>query len=263
MKYILLPLRILYVVYAVITFLLIMFLILPFVVVGSFFGKIRGGNFIYFVCSIWADLWYLSIGIYHKNLYESPHDKSKQYIFVANHLSYFDATVIVKALRQPLRVLGRSEMSRLPFFGFIYRNAIVTVDRSSPEHRARSVRILKSVLRKGISIFIFPEGTLNESGKPLKEFFDGAFKIAIETQTPIKPILFLDSYNRLSYESLLSLSPGRSRSVFLDEISVQGLSSKDVNTLKQKVFTAMEQKLIRYNAAWIKKQNSPGQEFPS
>ena len=136
MKYILLPLRILYVVYAVITFLLIMFLILPFVVVGSFFGKIRGGNFIYFVCSIWADLWYLSIGIYHKNLYESPHDKSKQYIFVANHLSYFDATVIVKALRQPLRVLGRSEMSRLPFF-WIY---IPECDRNGRQEQPRAPR---------------------------------------------------------------------------------------------------------------------------
>ena len=231
-----------------------MFLILPFVVIGSLFGKIKGGNFIYTVCGVWADLWLFSIGIRHKNSYESPHDKTRQYIFVANHLSYFDAPVIVKTLRQPVRVLGRSEMSRLPFFGFIYRNAIVTVDRSSPEHRARSVRILKSVLRKGISIFIFPEGTLNETGQPLKDFFDGAFRIAIETQTPIKPILFLDSYNRLSYESILSLSPGRSRSVFLEEISVKGLTQRDVNTLKQKVFSQMEKKLIEYNASWIQEQ---------
>ncbi len=251
MKYFFFPLRIIYFIYAVITFLVFMFLILPLVVIGSLFGKIKGGNFIYRVCGIWADLWLFSIGIHHKNVYESPHDKSRQFIFVANHLSYFDAPVIVKSLRQPVRVLGRSEMSRLPFFGFIYRNAIVTVDRSSPEHRARSVRILKSVVRKGISIFIFPEGTLNETRQPLKEFFDGAFRIAIETQTPIKPILFLDSYNRLSYESILSLSPGRSRSVFLNEISVKGLTPKDVNTLKQTVFSLMEKKLIEYNASWI------------
>jgi 1-acyl-sn-glycerol-3-phosphate acyltransferase len=233
-----------------------MFLILPLVVIGSFFGKIKGGNFIYRVCGIWADLWLFSIGIHHKNAYESAHDKSRQFIFVANHLSYFDAPVIVKSLRQPVRVLGRSEMSRLPFFGFIYRNAIVTVDRSSPEHRARSVRILKSVVRKGISIFIFPEGTLNETRQPLKEFFDGAFRIAIETQTPIKPILFLDSYNRLSYESILSLSPGRSRSIFLKEVSVEGLTTKDVNTLKQTVFSLMEKKLIEYNASWIETVNN-------
>ena len=251
MKYITLLIKIVYFIYAAITFLLSMFLILPFVLIGSFFGKIKGGNFIYMVCGIWADLWLFSLGIHHRNLYESPHDKSRQFIFVANHISYFDAPVIVKSIRQPVRVLGRSEMSRLPFFGFIYRNAIVTVNRSSTEHRSRSVRILKSVLRKGISIFIFPEGTLNETRQPLKEFYDGAFRIAIETQTSIKPILFLDSFKRLSYESLLSLSPGRSRSVFLKEISVEGLTSKDVNTLKQKVFSLMEKKLIEYNADWI------------
>lgn len=253
MKHVGFAFRIVYFIYAVITFILVMFLILPFVVIGSFFGKIKGGNFIYRACCIWGDIWLFTIGIHHKNLYESPHDKSKQYIFVANHVSYFDAPVTIQTLRQPVRILGKSEMSRVPFFGFIYRNAIVTVDRSSPEHRARSVRVLKSVLRKGISIFIFPEGTLNETRRPLKEFYDGAFRIAIETQTPIKPILFLDSYSRLSYESIFSLNPGRSRSVFLDEISVAGLHSKDVISLKQKVFLIMEQKLIEYGAAWIEK----------
>lgn len=253
MKLIGLPFKIIYFIYAAITFLLAMFLIFPFVVIGSFLGKIKGGNFIYHACCIWGDIWLFTIGIYHTNLYEVPHDKSRQYIFVANHISYFDAPVIVKTLRQPVRVLGRSEMSKIPFFGFIYRNAIVTVDRSSPEHRVRSVRILKSVLGKGISIFIFPEGTLNETKQPLKEFYDGAFRIAIETQTPIKPILFLDSFKRLHYESILSLTPGRSRSVFLEEISVKGLTSKDVNNLKQKVYTMMEQKLIEYHAAWIEK----------
>lgn len=258
MKQIKFLLRLLYFIYAVSTFLLFMFIILPFVLIGSFFGKIQGGNFIYSACGVWADLWLLSIGIHHKNFYEAPHDKSKQFIFVANHISYFDAPVIVKSLRQSVRILGRSEMSKLPFFGFIYRNAIVTVNRSSPEHRAKSVRILKSVLRKGISIFIFPEGTLNETGRPLKEFYDGAFRIAIETKTPIKPILFLDSFKRLSYESVLSLNPGRSRSVFLKEISVEGLTSNDVNTLKQKVFSQMEEKLIEYNADWIKKPMTVG-----
>ena len=258
MKQIGLPLRIVYFAYAVITFLLLMFLILPFVVIGSFSGKIQGGNFIYRACCVWADLWLFSIGVSHTNLYEVPHDKSRQYIFVANHISYFDAPVIVKTLRQPVRVLGRSEMSRVPFFGFIYRNAIVTVNRSSAEHRARSVRILKSVLRKGVSIFIFPEGTLNETGHPLKEFFDGAFRIAIETQTPIKPILFLDSYSRLHYESILSLNPGKSRSVFLEEVPVKGLTSRDVPKLKQKVFAIMQEKLIAYKAAWTGESSAGG-----
>ena len=251
MKLLLIPLRLLYLVYALSTFVLLMLLVIPFVVIGSFFGKIKGGNFIYSVCCLWGDVWLFLIGIWHRNIYETSHDRAKQYIFVANHISYIDAPVIVKTLRQPVRVLGKEEMAKIPLFGFIYRRAIVTVDRKSMEKRARSVRILKSVIRKGISIFIFPEGTFNETNRPVKEFFDGAFRIAIETQTPIKPVLFLDSYSRLHYGSIFSLNPGRLRSVFLTEIPVEGLTAKDVPALKQKVFDTMEDKLRQYKAEWI------------
>ncbi|THU39387.1 1-acyl-sn-glycerol-3-phosphate acyltransferase [Niastella caeni] len=243
--------RLFYCFYALGTFILCMLLVIPPVVVASFFGKVRGGNFIYRVCTLWADVWFLLIGIRHRNQYEYPHDKNKQYIFVANHISYLDAPVIVKTLRQKVRVLGKVEVSKVPLFGFIYRNTVVTVDRSSATQRANSVRILKSVIRKGISIFIFPEGTFNETHKPLKELYDGAFRIAIETQTPIKPLLFLDSWHRMHYRSVFSLNPGRSRTVFLKEIPVDGLTGKDVEALKQQVAKVMEQKLMEYKAGWI------------
>ncbi len=93
-------------------------------------------------------------------------------------------------------------MTRVPVFGFIYKNAIVTVDRSDAAHRAASLKILKSVLNKGISIFVFPEGTFNETSAPLKEFYNGAFKLAVETQTPVQPVLFLDTYKRMHYSSV-------------------------------------------------------------
>lgn len=251
MKYVLLPFRILYLLYAIVAFIVIMLLVMPLVLVGSLFGKIKGGNFIYQVCSFWGDAWFLLIGIRHRNIYQVPHDKKQQYIFVANHISYLDAPIIVKTLRQRVRVLGKIEMAKVPLFGYIYRNAVVTVDRSSAENRARSVRVLKSIIKKGISIFIFPEGTFNETHLPVKDFFDGAFRIAIETQTPIKPILFLDAYSRQHYESVFSLNPGRSRSVFLAPVPVAGLTNADLPVLKQCVFDMMEQALKEYKAAWI------------
>jgi 1-acyl-sn-glycerol-3-phosphate acyltransferase len=251
MKFLLVPARIAYSVYAILIFTLLMLLVVPFVVAGSFFGKMRGGNIIYRLCSFWADAWFFCIGIFHRNIYEVPHDKKRQYIFVCNHISYLDAPIIVKSIRQPVRVLGKVEMSYIPLFGFIYRNAIVTVDRSDAVTRAKSVRILKSVLRKGISILMFPEGTFNETHRPLKDFYDGAFRIAIETQTPVKPVLFLDAYDRMHYRSVFTLSPGISRWVFLEEISVEGYSAKDIRALKSKVYAAMEDGLKRYHATWI------------
>ena len=255
MKQLLKPIHFLYFVYASLLFIVTMIIVFPFAIIASFFGQIKGGNAIYRLCMLWGDVWCFLIGIHHRNTYESPIEKDKQYIFVANHISYLDAPVIVKSLRRPIRALGKYEMSRVPVFGFIYRKAIVMVDRRDAEKRARSVRVLKSVLKKGVSIFIFPEGTFNLTNKPLKEFFDGAFRIAIETQTPIKPLLFLDAYNRMNYKSIFSLNPGRSRTVYLETIPVNGYTMTDVQKLKQKVYDLMEKKLIEYGAKWISKEN--------
>lgn len=251
MKLLLKPIQFLYFVYACLFFIVTMIIVFPFVIVASFFGRIKGGNAIYRLCMAWGDAWWFMIAIRHRNIFESPIEKDKQYIFVANHISYLDAPLIVKSLRRPMRALGKYEMSKVPVFGFIYKRAIVMVDRRDAEKRARSVRILKSVLRRRISIFIFPEGTFNLTGKPLKDFFDGAFRIAIETQTPIKPMLFLDGYNRMNYHSIFSLNPGRSRTVFLETIEVKGYTMSDVQKLKQKVYDLMEGKLIEYGARWV------------
>ncbi|MBL7725187.1 MAG: 1-acyl-sn-glycerol-3-phosphate acyltransferase [Chitinophagaceae bacterium] len=250
MKVLLAPLKWLYSIYAAVTFIAVMFIIFPFAIISSFFGRIKGGNMVMRLCMLWADLWFFLAFIWHKKMYEAPHDKSKSYIFVSNHISYIDAAIIPKAYRQPIRPLGKVEMSKVPVFGFIYRNAIVTVDRSSASNRANSVRILKSLINKGISVLVFPEGTFNMTTQPLKDFYDGAFRVAIETQTPVKPVLFLDAYRRMPYESLFSMSPGRSRIVYLDEIQVTGYTLSDVALLKDEVFALMERKLVEYGAAW-------------
>ncbi|MCC6308631.1 MAG: 1-acyl-sn-glycerol-3-phosphate acyltransferase [Chitinophagaceae bacterium] len=250
MKFLLRPLHWFYSVYAFITFVAVMLLVFPFAIIGSMFGKIKGGNFIFMLCRLWADIWFFLIFIRHKKIFEAPHDKSKPFIFVSNHISYLDAAIIPKAYRQPIRPLGKVEMSKVPVFGFIYRNAIVTVDRSSTMNRANSIRVLKSIIKKGISVMVFPEGTFNMTTKPLKDFYDGAFRVAIETQTPLKPVLFLDAYRRMPYESLFSMSPGLNRIVYLDAIGLENLTLADLEKFKLQVFNLMEKKLIEYNAAW-------------
>ncbi len=248
MKFILKPIHWIYCLYALIMFVLIMFVALPFVVAGSFFGKINGGNFIYKVCKAWGATWYVFVGIWHKNIYETPHDTSGKYIFVANHISYMDIPAAVLCITQPVRVLGKYEMVKYPVFGYIYKCAVITVDRTNSERRAKSVRQLKAALRKHISIFIFPEGTFNETGDPLKEFYDGAFRIAIETQTPIKPMLFIDTIDRLHYRGLFELTPGPNRVVYLATIEVKELTIKDLALLKQRVYDAMDAGLRRYRS---------------
>ena len=251
MRLLLKPLQWIYCIYALITFVAIMLVIFPFAFIASFFGRIKGGNMILRLCMLWADIWFPLIFIFPEKICESPHDKAKPYIFVSNHIAYIDSAVLVKAFRQPVRPLGKVEMSKVPVFGFIYKKAIVTVDRSSAVNRAESIRILKSIISKGISVLVFPEGTFNMTNKPLKDFYDGAFRVAIETQTPVKPVLFPDTYDRMHYKSIFSLTPGRCRIVYLEEIPVNGLKNEDVQLLKQRVHGIMEKKLIEYKVSWL------------
>jgi 1-acyl-sn-glycerol-3-phosphate acyltransferase len=74
------------------------------------------------------------------------------------------------------------------------------------------------------------------------------FKIAIETQTNIKPLLFIDTIDRLHYNSIFSLTPGKNRVVYLNEIDVSGFQLTDVELLKQKAYNLMEERLKHYRS---------------
>jgi 1-acyl-sn-glycerol-3-phosphate acyltransferase len=246
MKVIVKLLQWIYCIYAFILFVTIMLFLFPLVIIASFFGRIRAGNAIFRICMLWADLWFPLIFIFPRRSFETQHDRSKPYIFVINHSSLLDAALLPKAFHQPVRPLGKVETGKVPVFGFIYRKAIVAVDRNDATNRAQSIRILKSVICKGISVLFFPEGTYNETNLPLKSFYSGAFRVAIETQTPLKPVLFLDAYNRMHHQNVFSLNPGKCRIVFLDEIPVNGLEISDTEDLKWKVYEIMERKLGEY-----------------
>jgi 1-acyl-sn-glycerol-3-phosphate acyltransferase len=251
MRLLLKPFQILYVLYAMVLFVVLMIPVFIWSILVLPLGRIRSGNLIYRACMVWADIWFPLVLIRHKNIFLEELKREESCIFVSNHISYLDSAIIPKTFRYPVRPLGKVEMSKIPIFGFIYKNVIVTVDRSSAGNRAKSIQVLKAVLRKGISVLIFPEGTFNTTHQPLKEFYDGAFRIAIETQSPIRPVLLLNTYDRMNYKSIFCLNPGKSRSIFLPSVSVEGLTLHDVQPLKEKVFRLMEERLLEYKANWI------------
>jgi 1-acyl-sn-glycerol-3-phosphate acyltransferase len=254
-------LTIIYTLYALCWFALFTLIAFPLVLIFSLFGKRRGGNLICIMAKVWADIWYFLLGIRHENIFESSYDPDRNYIFLVNHISYLDIPCLFKAIRkQPFRVLGKDEIKKIPVFGFIYSRGAVMVDRGNTNRRAKSVRELKTLLRHHISICIFPEGTFNETGKALKSFYDGAFRIAIETGTSVKPVLFLDNDHLMNHGSLFSLKHGKSRAVFLEEISPEGYSLQQIPAFKQKVFNIMESKLKSYQASWIRE---PVSELPA
>jgi 1-acyl-sn-glycerol-3-phosphate acyltransferase len=239
--------QLLYCVYALIIFTLLTTLSAIALLFLIAFGKAKLSKRVYKVCRYWAKTWYLFIGIRHKEIYEAKHNFSKPHIFVANHNSYMDIPPIVQLKHQPIRPLGKFESSKIPIFGWVYRAAVIMVDRSSPEKRAKSLRNLKAALHKKTSIFIFPEGTFSmTSKKPMKSFFNGAFKLAIEMQVPIQPILMIDAVDRMHFDSVFSLTPGPNRVVYLETVDVSNYGMDDIEKLKNEVYELMDAGLKRY-----------------
>ncbi|ULQ53807.1 lysophospholipid acyltransferase family protein [Flavihumibacter fluvii] len=234
--------------YGFFMFILLMLLLLPAFFVASFFGPVKGGNWFYSICGFWSDTWFFFIGIRPKVLHEAITAEHRPCIFVANHSSYMDIPMLVNVIREPVRVLGKQEMASIPVFGYVYRKAVVMVNRKDAAQRAKSVNTLKKVLSQGISIFLFPEGTFNESDQPLKDFYDGAFRIALETQTPIQPIIFPDSVNRLGHHSVFSLSAGTCRAVYLPMVEMTNFTDQGIADLKQLVYQEMGDALVRYRS---------------
>ena len=240
-------LQTIYCIYALIVFAILTILSAISLLLLLPFGKAKLSKRIYKVCRYWAKTWYLFIGVWHKEIFESRHDFKTPHIFVANHNSYMDIPPIVQLKHQPIRPLGKFESSKIPIFGWVYRAAVILVDRSSPEKRAKSLRNLKAALHKRSSIFIFPEGTFSmTSEQPLKSFFNGAFKLAIEMQVPIQPILMIDAVDRMHYESVFSLTPGPNRVVYLPAIDVSKYNLEDIEKLKNEVYQMMDEGLRRY-----------------
>lgn len=167
----------------------------------------------------------------------------RRYVVVANHSSYLDAALLFPAVPGYFRALGKKELSKIPVFGFIYKQIVLMVDRSSKYSRAKSMKLMSRALRHECSIAVFPEGTFNEDPQvPLKEFYDGAFRLAISARTPILPVLLPDCTQRW-HHSHWWLSPGRNRIVYLPPVPVDGLMEEDVPRLKEKVFRLMEAEL--------------------
>ena len=102
---------------------------------------------------------------------------------------------------------------------------------------------LKDVLKRGISILIFTEGTQNRTKEVLQPFYDGAFRIAIETQQPILPMVILNAGN-LMPAGTLQAKPGKIKIVVNPEIPTEGLTLQDVQELKQRTFDRMKEMII-------------------
>ena len=235
-----------YLFYSLSVFFAVMLLLLPFFLFFSLLPSKISYPFLFSFIRLWS--WITMTLVFIKiNTHKNPKwDKNKSYIYIGNHGSYLDAPAVILSTPSIFKPLGKIEMAKFPVFGWIYKKMVIMVDRKDKESRAASVAALKAELNAGMSILLFPEGTMNTSELMLKDFYDGAFKISIETQTPIAPMLLLNAKKMLPRKQPLMFSPGVLQVICADIISPENYTMDNVEAYKQAVFNAMNNQLIQF-----------------
>jgi 1-acyl-sn-glycerol-3-phosphate acyltransferase len=109
-------------------------------------------------------------------------------MFAANHTSYFDVLPLIVGLGVPYRFVAKMEVRGMPFIGtFLRRGGHFSFNRTDANARLRQADEMEKILRRGESVFVFPEGTFTaEDG--IRPFQLGAFKAAAAAGVPIIPV---------------------------------------------------------------------------
>jgi 1-acyl-sn-glycerol-3-phosphate acyltransferase len=233
----------LYIIWVGIVFTVFMIALLPGILIPFMLGA-RFGVVGYFFLYLWSWIFSQLTFIRYKFYGREKIVKDKSYIYVSNHTSYLDIPGIAMIIPGQFRPLAKKELKKIPVFGWIASAATIIVDRSSPESRKKSIDKLKQYLKTGISIMIFVEGTQNRTKEMLQPFHDGAFRIAVDTQQPVLPMVIIGA-GKLMPPGTIRLRPGLIRIYVGDEIQTAGLTVQDVQSLKRKTFEAMKETITQ------------------
>jgi 1-acyl-sn-glycerol-3-phosphate acyltransferase len=165
-------------------------------------------------------------------------------IYIANHQSAYDAPVLAELYSPDTVIIGKKELRYIPFFGWLYiRTGNILIDRSNTSRAVGRLREAEAAIRdRGVSVWIFPEGTRGKVSGTLLPFKKGAFYMAIATGVPLVPIVVgpvtqvFDLGRRIA-------RPGTVAVRVLDPIPTLGLNEDDVEALIATTRTRMQSAL--------------------
>ncbi|MEA2237140.1 MAG: 1-acyl-sn-glycerol-3-phosphate acyltransferase [Thermoanaerobaculia bacterium] len=146
------------------------------------------------IIRLWARLIVWGAGIDLRTEGTEGIDRSKRYILIANHHSYFDIPCIFAAIPQPIRFMAKKSLFSIPIFGWaIGRAGFIPIDRKNRRTAVKSFDLAVERIRRGNTIVIFPEeGRSREVA--MRPFQRGAFLLAIRSELPILPIAIEGTY---------------------------------------------------------------------
>jgi len=170
-----------------------------------------------------------------------PSNPRNPYVVVSNHESFVDI-LLISHLPWEMKWLSKKQLFRVPFAGWLMSLAgdipLVRGDKASAQ---RAMDTCAEYLQKRVSVMIFPEGTRAADGE-LRQFKDGAFRLAIETQVPVLPLAVSGTKEAMRKHDW-RFGRADAEVHVLPPVSTDGLDLGDVDALRDLVRTQIADQL--------------------
>ncbi len=149
-------------------------------------------------------------------------------LYVMNHTSTIDMWIGMWLC--PYRGCGtaKKEIVRVPVFGLAYwASGHLLVDRGNKDRAIASMKKVADLVQaKGLSIWMWPEGTRSRDGV-LRPFKKGFVHLALATGLPVVPVV---AHNADQYwKGTWAVTPGRLQMEVLDPIPTTGWSAATID----------------------------------
>lgn len=216
----------------VVTFLIIF---LPSMAAYLIPGK-KGQAYFIAVSRVWMNVWLPLIGCPVTVRGREYFKKDENYVVVFNHNALLDVPLSAPYVPGANKTIAKSSFAKVPLFGWFYSKGSVLVDRKNEVSRRRSFDEMKKVLRTGMHMCLYPEGTRNRTAEPLKTFYDGAFKLATESKKEVIPCVITGTKKAMPVNKKFYLLPKKLTMNFLPPVSSASVDAKE---LREKVFKIM------------------------
>ncbi|WP_346237246.1 lysophospholipid acyltransferase family protein [Niabella insulamsoli] len=227
--------------WGLVSFIVTFLMVLPISLIAYLIPEPRGTAYLIYVSRIWMRIWMFLIGCPIKISGTENFKKGKSYIVTCNHNSLLDIPLSSPFIPGANKTIAKVSFAKIPLFGLYYAKGSVLVDRKSERSRKESFDKMKQVLKMGMHMCIYPEGTRNRTKEPLKPFYNGAFKLAHETKTEVIPAIISGTKEAVPLNKTFFFLPRRLEIRFLPPVSPEGLTAVE---LKEKVYQTMYQFIL-------------------
>ena len=117
-------------------------------------------------------------------------------LYIGNHQSYFDIVLAYGLMPDLTGFIAKDALLRIPVLSSLMRYVnCLFLDRNDLRQGMQTILTAIDLVKEGISICIYPEGTRNHNPDELLEFHKGSFKIAQRTGCAIVPVTVVNTRN--------------------------------------------------------------------